>query len=568
MFPGDHERCAEIQIQVTQGIGDPPNPLALAIAQAVLACLKCGWTKGGGTNTLDADVCFKSTEGDERMSSYSKSWGLNKDQLNSMLVSTWSLIDDPDEDNSDHRHEQSKGEVEGEGEQVPQSTPEKRWAQLRSTWTKLEQMFKSQISRREDQPVKGGRTCTGDSANKREDNQDQSSLSPGGPQHTPGGPGPASTYTCASTPAPIPTPSSAAPAPAVPSQGRTALKAQRAGARGVVEDGAAVAVAAVKPLRATAVASNHSSRANKRPRSSSSPPAGDGKGEGQSNPTRRHRPDPPEPQRQPSVVPPDAPSSRVTGSVSGSAASAAASAASRGNTGTKFGAQSSSPATTTPSIVESEFGRGNPVQPAPRAGAGAGPGGGNSGKKSFGVVTTKQSLVPEGVEVCADTTPGIGRQVSSRPAPIPSSSLSVVSAGNAESPVSNGAHPSPCNGPRGGDVANRDGAPRIPPRAVSAEGKSAAATMKSPAGASPAGKAAGSAGKTTDDLQAGQVRVRGEGSSGGGSGRAKAEEGSSASLATRGQGLLPLRCSRRSFGTVVFNAQDFIAKGTTKAGAA
>ncbi|CAN0056984.1 unnamed protein product, partial [Choristocarpus tenellus] len=43
--------------------GDPPNPLALALAQGILACLKCGWSKENGTNTLNADICCEEEQG-------------------------------------------------------------------------------------------------------------------------------------------------------------------------------------------------------------------------------------------------------------------------------------------------------------------------------------------------------------------------------------------------------------------------------------------------------------------------------------------------------------------------
>lgn len=44
--------------------GNPPDHMCLAVAQAILACLKCGWDAKRGTSLLRPALCNDQQEGD------------------------------------------------------------------------------------------------------------------------------------------------------------------------------------------------------------------------------------------------------------------------------------------------------------------------------------------------------------------------------------------------------------------------------------------------------------------------------------------------------------------------
>ncbi|CAM9746741.1 unnamed protein product, partial [Scytosiphon promiscuus] len=91
-FPGKEEHLETVQSAVAEGLGDPPDHMCLAVAQAILACLKCGWDSERGTNLLRPSLCNDQSEGDERLEKYAAAWGVDAERLEDLLKYSWMLM--------------------------------------------------------------------------------------------------------------------------------------------------------------------------------------------------------------------------------------------------------------------------------------------------------------------------------------------------------------------------------------------------------------------------------------------------------------------------------------------
>ncbi|CAM9665392.1 unnamed protein product, partial [Laminaria digitata] len=127
-FPGYGDNLETVQHSVATGLGNPPDYMCLAVGQAILACLKCGWHPEKGTNILEPALCNDQAEGDERVRSYATAWGVNPDNLEDLLKFSWQLM-------KPLARDESGGLAGGVEDDV--------WDHLRATWRKIERMWRS-----------------------------------------------------------------------------------------------------------------------------------------------------------------------------------------------------------------------------------------------------------------------------------------------------------------------------------------------------------------------------------------------------------------------------------------
>ncbi|CBJ29217.1 expressed unknown protein [Ectocarpus siliculosus] len=148
-FPGYGDNLEAFRHSVATGLGNPPDHMCLAVAQAILACLKCGWDPARGTNLFRPALCNEQREGDARLGKYATAWGVDPDRLEELLKYSWALMKpnaqkskkaDGDQAGS-REEEEEEEEEEGEGE----------WDHLRATWRKLENMWRGAKSAAHDE---------------------------------------------------------------------------------------------------------------------------------------------------------------------------------------------------------------------------------------------------------------------------------------------------------------------------------------------------------------------------------------------------------------------------------